>query len=131
MSATGNVLLDTNIVVAHFRNEASVSIKLDQQEVCYLPLIVLAELYYGAYKSHFPDKTLAGVQSFLNHVKILFPKEATADHYGRIKADLDKAGTPIPQNDIWIAALAREHNLPLVTRDAHFSQVSGLTVLSW
>ena len=131
MSATGKVLLDTNIVVAHFRNEASVSFKLDQQEVRYLPLIVLAELYYGAYKSHFPEKTLAGIRGFLNHVTILLPKEPTADYYGRIKANLDKTGTPIPQNDIWIAALAMEHNLPLATRDAHFSQVAGLTILSW
>lgn len=131
MSATGNVLLDTNIVVAHFRNETSVSSHLSQQAGLYLPLMVLAELYYGAYKSNAPAKTLAGVRGFLNYAAILSPGEVTADFYGRIKADLEKAGTPIPQNDIWIASLALEHQLPVATRDQHFSLISGLTVLSW
>ena len=130
MSVTGSILLDTNIVVAHFRNETSVSSKLGQQTL-YLPLVALAELYYGAYKSSYPTKTLAGVHGFLKYAAVLSPGEVTADFYGRIKADLEKAGTPIPQNDIWIAAIAMEHQLPLASRDRHFSLVKGLTVLSW
>ena len=51
---------------------------------------------------------------------VLVPTESTAVLYGAIHAELAMAGTPIPQNDIWIAAVAREHELPLVTRDAHF-----------
>jgi tRNA(fMet)-specific endonuclease VapC len=55
----------------------------------------------------------------------------TAEFYGEIKAQLSLAGKPIPQNDIWIAAATKEHDLPVATRDRHFSFVSGLTVLQW
>lgn len=50
---------------------------------------------------------------------------------GRLRAQLAKAGTPIPENDIWIASLALEHQLPLAARDAHFDLVIGLQVLKW
>jgi tRNA(fMet)-specific endonuclease VapC len=55
----------------------------------------------------------------------------TAEHYGHIKADLERTGSRNPENDLWIAALAREHQLPLVTRDQHFSLVKGLKALLW
>jgi tRNA(fMet)-specific endonuclease VapC len=55
----------------------------------------------------------------------------TADHYGQIRAALGKAGTPIPENDIWIAATALEYQLPLAARDDHFGRVSGLQILKW
>jgi len=56
---------------------------------------------------------------------------ATAGHCGRLKDLLARAGTPVPENDLWIAAVALEHGLPVATRDAHFSQVPGLSVLDW
>ena len=62
---------------------------------------------------------------------MLSPGVATAEHYGRIRAQLAQAGTPIPENDIWIAALALEHQLPLSARDVHFDRVTGLQVLKW
>ena len=64
-------------------------------------------------------------------VDLLVPSEATAREYGRIKAELRAAGKPIPENDIWIAAQAREHGLPVATCDEHFKCVDGLTVLDW
>ncbi|MEI6786242.1 MAG: PIN domain-containing protein [Verrucomicrobiota bacterium] len=69
--------------------------------------------------------------TFLAPVAVVSPGVATADHYGRLRAQLAKAGTPIPENDIWIAALALEHQLPLAARDAHFDLVIGLRVLKW
>jgi predicted nucleic acid-binding protein len=73
----------------------------------------------------------AGFIFFHAGVDLLFPSETTTREYGRIKAELARAGAPIPENDVWIAALAIEHGLPLATCDAHFSRVSGLTVLDW
>jgi tRNA(fMet)-specific endonuclease VapC len=64
-------------------------------------------------------------------VDVLLPDESTPELYGRISAQLAQAGTPIPQNDIWIAAIALQSDLPLATRDAHFSQVTGLQLLRW
>ena len=62
---------------------------------------------------------------------VLLPDELTAEVYGQIKAELAQAGTPIPDNDLWIAALAREYQLPLATKDRHFALVPGLSTLAW
>jgi tRNA(fMet)-specific endonuclease VapC len=64
-------------------------------------------------------------------VVVLVPDESTPEIYGRISAQLAQSGTPIPQNDIWIAALALQSGLPLATADSHFRNVAGLTVLLW
>jgi tRNA(fMet)-specific endonuclease VapC len=61
----------------------------------------------------------------------LLPDEATPELYGRIFAQLAQAGTLIPQNDIWIAAIALQSDLPLATGDAHFGHVTGLQLLRW
>jgi tRNA(fMet)-specific endonuclease VapC len=86
---------------------------------------------YGAYKSAFEAKGLLQIEEFLKLCAILGPDERTAHYYGRIKADLAQLGKAIPQNDVWIAAIAVEHNLPLATRDQHFTYISGLTLLNW
>ena len=130
MSTTEIVLLDTSIFVAHFRREPALAERL-KSATLYIPLPVLGELYYGAFKSEHQAKTLKQLQEFLRICAILPPDELTAQHYGHIKADLERAGSPIPENDLWIAAIAREHQLPLVTRDRHFSLVTGLTALAW
>jgi len=74
---------------------------------------------------------LPQLEEFLQICAVLQPSELTAQHYGHIKADLERTGSRIPENDLWIAAIAREHQLPLVTRDHHFSLVTELTVLAW
>jgi predicted nucleic acid-binding protein len=77
------------------------------------------------------ENRAANRDALLAAVVVLASTESTAVLYGAIHASLAMAGTPIPQNDIWIAAVAREHELPLVTRDAHFPQVQGLVILTW
>jgi predicted nucleic acid-binding protein len=64
-------------------------------------------------------------------VDVLLPDESTPELYGRISAQLAQAGTSIPQNDIWIAAIALQSDLPMATADRHFQHVIGLTVLLW
>jgi tRNA(fMet)-specific endonuclease VapC len=130
MSATESVLLDTSVIVAHFRREPALAERL-KSATLYVPLTVLGELYYGAFKSEHQAKTLKQLEEFLRICAVLPPDELTAAHYGHIKADLERAGARIPENDLWIAAIAREHQLPLVTRDQHFSAVTGLAVLAW
>src|ERR1700676_5068160 len=116
-----SVLLDTSVVVRHFRDgNALVS-----------HLAAFAELYAGAFRSARPEKNLQQIQRFLEAVDVLLPDESTPELYGRISAQLAQAGTPIPQNDIWIAAIALQSGLPLATCDAHFQHVIGLTVLLW
>jgi predicted nucleic acid-binding protein len=74
---------------------------------------------------------LAEVKAFLSGCLLVQPNEQTAELYGQIKADLSTTGKLIPQNDIWVAAAAKQHDLPLVTRDQHFSFVPGLNLLKW
>jgi tRNA(fMet)-specific endonuclease VapC len=91
----------------------------------------LGELLYGAYRSTFEFKSLQQIEDFLQLCAILEVNERTAGYYGRISATLARIGKLISQNDIWIAAIALDHNLPLASRHQHFCFVSGLTLLDW
>ena len=131
MPASGDVLLDTSVVVRYFRKDAAIHQQIQSCATFYLPQTALGELYCGAYLSTNPTKALSEITSFLLAVVMLFPRVSTADRYGQIRAALAKAGTPIPENDIWIAAIAQEHQLPLAARDKHFDVVPDLQVLRW
>ena len=131
MSIPGNVLLDSNIVIAHFRRDETVSKILAEAGVLYLSAISLGELQYGAWRSQNPENKLAQLTAFLSQIVLLPVEQTTAVCYGEIKMALSRAGTPIPDNDVWIAALAQEYQLPLATRDQHFDHVPGITVHHW
>lgn len=128
---TGNVLLDTSVVVRRLREPDALADKLSPFAEWFLPLPALAELAYGAYRSARPDKHLEAVRLFLKSLVVLTPDNETALQYGKIAAKLAAAGTPIPQNDIWIAALGLQYDFPVATGDSHFQQVEGLQVLLW
>ena len=77
------------------------------------------------------QKNFAIVKKLSNRYKLLLIDEATTVEYGKVKSSLRKKGTPIPENDIWIAAIAIRHKLTLVTRDKHFREVNGLGLKTW
>ena len=124
-------LLDTNIVIALFAGEARVLNQLQQAVGICLPSIVLGELYYGARKSGRVATNIQRVDDFSVKNEILCCDLETARQYGIIKQELHSKGRPLPENDIWIAALAFQHNMILVTRDAHFNEIEGLSVVNW
>ncbi len=128
---TGKVLLDTNIVIALFAQEAAVQEALLADVEVFVPSIVLRELYYGARKSARSEENLTRIEDFASSVAVLSCDENTARMYGRLKDKLRARGRPIPENDLWIAALARQHGLTLATRDAHFDEVEQLSVAAW
>jgi len=105
--------------------------RLKSASELWVPLFVLGELEYGVNHSSQPDRQRQALSLFMQGVDLLFPSETTSREYGRIKAELARAGTPIPENDVWIAAQAVKHGLPLATCDTHFNRVNGLTVLDW
>ncbi len=131
MPATGSVVLDTTIVVSVLRRIPGMQERLKATSELWLPLFVLGELEYGVSRSSQSGRQRQALSLFLQGVDLLYPTEATTRAYGKIKAELANAGSPIPENDVWIAAQAIEHGLPLATCDAHFSRVTGLTVLDW
>lgn len=67
---------------------------------------------------------------FLNNCTVLYPDEKTADFYGSVKAALTRKGKPIPDNDIWIAAMALQHDLNLFTTDGHFAEIDNINWLN-
>ncbi len=128
---TGDVLLDTTVAVAHLRGVTAVSERLVQAQTRYLPTVALGELHFGLWRSARREDNRAQLDRWLQ-VIVLLPVSATsALRYGELKQRLALAGTPIPENDLWIAAIALEHGLPVATRDDHFNRVPGLTVLDW
>ncbi len=127
----GKYLLDTNIVIALFAGEASVQAKIAQASEVFIPSIVFGELYYGALKSGRAKANTHRVDELLASSAVVDCDGETAQHYAAVKDGLRLKGRPIPENDIWIAAVALQHNLVLVTRDAHFSEVENLATESW
>ena len=130
MTGSG-ILIDTNIVIALFGGDAAVKSRFSAAPNVWLSATVIGELYYGARNSGRLAENLRRVEEFAAFSAILSCDGGTAAHYGQIKASLRAKGTPIPENDIWIAATARQHNLTLVSRDAHFNHVDGLDVAAW
>ena len=127
----GRYLLDTNIVIALFDNEPTVTASLRKVQDIFVPSIVIGELYYGAQGSGRVKQNVAHVDNFVVVNRILACNSKTSETYGLVKSALKKKGRPIPDNDIWIAAITLQHNLTLVTRDAHFNEVDGLQIEIW
>lgn len=127
---SGKYLLDTNIVIAIFSQEQKVLEKLEENEI-FIPSIVLGELFYGAYKSKKVEENLSRLKDLINASPVLSPDSLTAQYYGQIQTKLKVKGTPIPQNDIWIAATALQYQIILATRDDHFQEVDGLHTGKW
>lgn len=127
---SGDALLDANAVIGLFNKDPQATAVIRSVNA-YLPSIVVGELFYGAFKSARVAQNLARVQKFLPSAVELVCDHDTGEHYGRIKNSLRAAGSPIPDNDLWIAAIALQHGLALISRDAHFDAVSGLTRVAW
>lgn len=117
---SGSFLLDTNIVIGLFAGEESILAQLKQSDEIFIPSIALGELHYGAQKSGRVKQNLERIESLAVDASILDCDGAAARQYGDTKNRLRKKGHPLPENDIWIASLALQHDLTLVTRDAHF-----------
>lgn len=127
----GKYLLDTNIVIALFANDSSVKENLTKADEVFVSSIAIGELFYGAYKSAHSKVNIARVDDFVNHSVVLGSDTETSRNYGKIKNALSAKGRPIPENDIWIAAIAVQHGLTLVTRDTHFNEIDDIKVDIW
>jgi tRNA(fMet)-specific endonuclease VapC len=104
---------------------------LENEEDIFIPAIVIGELYYGAYKSSRPDENRQIVAEFAQRRTILSCDANTGDAYGQIKYALRTKGRPIPENDIWIAALTLQYDGILITHDDHFREVENLRTQAW
>jgi tRNA(fMet)-specific endonuclease VapC len=124
-------LIDTNAAIALLNGDNALSSKLPRESDLYLPVPVVGELYFGAAKSSRVAANTAKVLAFVVASVLINCDHTTALNYGQVKAELEAKGRRIPDNDMWIAAVTRQYKLTLVTRDAHFQDVSEITTLSW
>ena len=127
----GRFLLDTNIVIALFADDDAVKGKLSSAEEIFIPNVLVGELIYVAYKSARSEENLARIGEFAGNNVVLGSDLETARVYGEIKFRLQQKGRPIPENDIWIAAIAIQNDLILVSRDVHFSEIDDLQMETW
>ena len=96
-----------------------------------LPVIVLGEYRYGIRQSRERARYQEWLAEIVVGSRVLHVTEETTEFYADIRHELKRKGRPLPANDIWIAALAIEHSLPVLTRDQHFDLVSGLRRIGW
>ena len=127
----GRFLLDTNIVTALFSGDSAVCEHMANGPRVLISVVVLGELYYGAQKSRRIDENLRRINRLLTEAVLLENDAGTAFEYGLIRNELRLDGRPIPENDLWVAAAARQHGLVLVLRDNHFTYVEGLKLEAW
>jgi tRNA(fMet)-specific endonuclease VapC len=123
-------LLDTNVVIARLKNDSSVIKMLRSAQSIAIPAGAVCERFYGAEKSGRVSANLKQVEEFLVGRTILVCDLETAREYGRVAQKLRTKGRPIRHNDVWIAAVALQHKLTVLSKDAHFNDVDGL-VQGW
>lgn len=126
-------LLDTNICVALLKqNILAVEQFNTKASFCYLPTIVVAELYKGVYCSQRVQQNLTVLLQFLNLMPIVEFDRSAAEEFGKIQAELRKIGRPTGEIDAIIAAIARSRQDILVTENTrHFINISGLQQENW
>lgn len=125
------MLLDTNALSAlAARDEELIKILESAPRLC-VTIISVGEYVYGLTQSRHQKELAAWLDAFLARIELLQISRKTLPHYADIRQQLKEAGTPIPANDCWIAALAKEHRLPVVSRDKHFDAVKSLRRISW
>ena len=125
------MILDTNALSDLFRQNQSLRVHLEKTDRLYLPVIALGEYVYGLKNSAKAKELTVLLSDLVQDMQLLDLGKDTASHYADIRWELKRKGTPIPENDIWIAGLVREYKLPLLSRDTHFDLVEGIERLGW
>ncbi len=124
------IAIDTNVAIAFLNNQEGIKNSLRGYDEIYLPITVCGELIFGAKNSAHPIKNIDRLGGLLEYGIILNSNLQVAETYGGVRKQLKEIGRPIPENDIWIAAICLANELPLMTFDKHFSYVEGLSVKS-
>jgi predicted nucleic acid-binding protein len=125
------VILDTNALSAFVDGDPGVGEILRLQARAAIPVIVLGEFRYGIADSRHRSAYEKWLASNVPHFDVLAVTDETAVAYAALRVALKRLGRPIPANDAWIAALALQHRLPVLSRDGHFDVVPGLERKSW
>ena len=120
------MILDTNALSAWVEGLATVEDAFRSADRVVVPSVVLGEYYFGIRRSRHRSRYEEWLRRYLPLAEIAAVTSATADAYADIRLELKRLGHPIPPNDAWIAALARQHALPVLSNDTHFDVVDGV-----
>ena len=125
------MILDTNALSAFVAQDSALLRVIQNAPELSLPVIVLGEYRFGISQSRHRAEYDEWLARDLHLFLVLPIVEETTRHYAQIRSELKRKGPPIPSNDTWIAALARQHRLEIVTRDTHFDAISSLKRIAW
>lgn len=125
------MILDTNAISALFDGDERLSAALGGAGTVHLPVIVVGEYRYGLQRSRHRGKLARLLDELAQESIVLTVDFATALAYADLREQQRQIGCPLPENDLWIAALARQHELPIVSRDIHFDLVPRLKRIGW
>lgn len=125
------MILDTNAVSSLLAGNPDLGTVLAKANRHHLPLPVIAEYQFGLLALRKRKRYQSLLRRLEADSTILFPNRETADWYATIRHDLNQRGQPIPEGDLWIAALARQHSLKIVSQDQHFDHVEKVRRIGW
>jgi tRNA(fMet)-specific endonuclease VapC len=125
------LIFDTNALSAFADGDTKLRKAVEDHVDLVLPIIVLGEYLFGIRHSRWRARYETWLRGTLRLFVVLELGAGTAERYAEIRSELKTAGRPIPTNDLWVAALTREHGHALLTRDAHFEAVRGLHRVTW
>lgn len=125
------MILDSNALSAVADNEPAAVRIFTHAASIELPVIVLGEYRFGIAQSRRRNEYERWLDELIAATRVLPVDHETSSHYAQIRAELKRAGQPIPSNDLWIAALCRQHRLPLMSKDTHFDAVRNLKRVGW
>ena len=126
-----DLILDTNAFSSFAEGGPEVTARIVESERVAVPVIVLGEYRFGVLQSRLREMHEAWLRRMLPRFVRMPIDERTAVHYSEIRLEFKRAGKPIPVNDLWIAALCRQHGFDILSRDKHFDLVAGLRRISW
>lgn len=125
---SGKIVFDTDVSIKFLNGDKVIENFLSKYSEIYLPVIAVGELIFGALNSSHVEQNLARYKKLIQRSRTLVIKESTASTYAKIRLSLKKKGKPIPENDLWIAALYIENKIPLISKDVHFENIDNLTL---
>ena len=125
------MIIDTNALSALIDGDPNLGPVLSTSGADHLPVIVIGEYAFGLARSRHRKLLQAALESAIDAFVVLDIETTTAGYYAEIRDEQRLIGRPIPDNDLWIAALARQHRLPIVSLDKHYDLVAGIERIEW
>jgi tRNA(fMet)-specific endonuclease VapC len=125
------VIVDTNALSAILDGQVEILPILHRASVMAIPVVVLGEYRFGIAQANRRTRNEQRLEEFLPLYQVVAVTEETSRFYADVRLELKRSGKPIPSNDLWIAALSRQHGMPILSRDRHFDAVPGVRRVSW